>query len=70
MHDMHDDNSEQLIDYADMAVRLHGLAAVAKDPAVAVQLIDLATRYEVLAAKAAEMSEQYLPAAPGSPASF
>jgi hypothetical protein len=61
---MHDDNSAQQIDYADMALRLHALAAAAKDPAVAVQLIELATRYELLAPEAAEISqisENYLP---------
>lgn len=56
---MHDDN-EQLIGYTDMAVRLHALAAAAQDPAVSVQLIDLATRYELLAEKAVEMSEKVL----------
>ena len=53
---MQDDDPEQLIGYADMAARLHALAAAAEDPAVAVQLIELATRYEILDADATEIS--------------
>jgi hypothetical protein len=54
---MQDDDREQLIGYADMAARLHALAAAAEDPAVAVQLIELATRYEILDADATAISE-------------
>jgi hypothetical protein len=61
---MQDDNPEQLIGYADMAARLHALAAAAEDPAVAVQLIELAVRYEILDADATEISEaKQIPAA-------
>ena len=64
---MKDHNAEQPLGYADMAVRLHALAAAANDPAIAVQLIDLATRYELVAATATEMSEKAQPIAPQVP---
>ncbi len=67
---MYEHNSDELIGYADMAVRLHALAALAKDPAVAVQLIDLATRYEFHADTAVEISEKYLPVIADAPAAL
>ncbi len=67
---MQNDNSDHSIGYADMAARLHALAAAAIDPAVSVQLIDLATRYELLAEKAVEMSDKYLPVVPDASAAL
>jgi hypothetical protein len=54
--------------YAELAIRLHALAATANDSETAAELVQLAARYERLAARAEELTDKYLPILPDAPA--
>ena len=58
---MGDDLSVGAAGYAELAIRIHAVAATATDPETASELIGLAVRYERLTGLAAQMVDKYLP---------
>ena len=65
--DLGNDHSAGPGSYAELAVRIHAMAATATDPETTAELTGLAARYERLAGLAAQMVDKYAPLASEPP---